>query len=39
MESARILTPSSTGLAVFNFPSEPNIHEGPKSEKNQPYDE
>ena len=34
MESETILTPPSPSLAVFLFPSEPNIPEGQKYEKN-----
>ena len=33
MESETILTPASPSLAVFLFPSEPNIPEGQKYEK------
>ena len=33
MESATILMHPSTALAVFCFPSEPNIPEGPEYEK------
>ena len=34
MESATILTPLAPALAVFFFPSEPYIPEGPEYEKN-----
>ena len=38
MESATILTPTSTGLnGILLIPSEPNIPEGPKYEKYEPY--
>ena len=33
MERSTILTPPSTGLSEFCFPSEPNIPEGPEYEK------
>ena len=33
MESATIFTPLALALAVFCFPSEPNIPEGPEYEK------
>ena len=37
MESATILTPRALALAVFCFPFEPNIPEGPEYEKYQHY--
>ena len=33
MESATIITPLAPAYAIFCFPSEPNIPEGPEYEK------
>ena len=37
MESATLLMSPAPALAVFCFPSEPNIPEGPEYKKNQHY--
>ena len=37
MESATLLTSLASALAVFCFPSEPNIPKGPEYIKNQRY--